>query len=227
MKSAKKYISEYICLKILKGGYAAGDVIYSENKLAIKFNCSRLTARSALVVLVNAGILYSKKGKGYIVTPNALNVLFYARKLYYLGNKHMYSKINDAKIRSLFDADEKEFELYEVKTFYDDELQSLSFIAISRKIMKEYFESGYDFSDDTITQLINTCFIPNTIENTFQIKDVIAPLKDDINKLGYDSFAPFVKQVMYDNDEHVPYIVYSIANKAKSIFSINTSVLIN
>ncbi len=228
MKSSKKYISEYICLKILKGSYQPGDVIYSEHKLAIKFNCSRLTARSALIVLVNAGILYSKKGKGYIVSPNAITILFYAKKLFDLGNNHIFSKVSDFNVKTLFDAVDSEFELYCIKTFHNDELLSLSYIAISKKVMADFYVSNYDFSNDTIMKIINTGFVPNNIENAYEIKSVIPIMKEDIQKLGYSSeFVPFVKQIMFDCNDQVPFIAYSIPNKSKEIFSVKTSILIN
>lgn len=228
MKSSKKYISEYICLKILKGSYQAGDVIYSEHKLAIKFNCSRLTARSALIVLVNAGILYSRKGKGYIVSPNATSILFYAKKLFDLGNNHVFAKVSDYNIKTLFDITGPDLELYSIKTLYNDELLSLSYIVISKKSMAVFYESGYDFSQDTIMKIINTGFVPNTIENAFEIKGVLPIMKEDVQKLGYTSdFVPFVKQVMFDNSNQVPFVVYSVPNKSKEIFSVKTSILIN
>ncbi len=228
MKSSKKYISEYICLKILKGSYQPGDVIYSEHKLAIKFNCSRLTARSALIVLVNAGILYSKKGKGYIVSPNAITILFYAKRLFDLGNNHVFSKVSDFNIKELFDVNNQDTELYCVKTMHNDELLSISYIAISKKVMADFYKSKYDFSNDTIMKIINTGFVPNDIENSFEIKNVIPIMKDDIQKLGYAcDYVPFVRQIMYDSNDQIPFIAYSIPNKSKEIFSVKTSILIN
>ncbi len=228
MKSSKKYISEYICLKILKGSYRPGDVIYSEHKLAIKFNCSRLTARSALIVLVNAGILYSRKGKGYIVSPNAMGILFYAKKLFDLGNNHIFAKVSDFNIKTLFESTDSDLDLYVIKTYSNNNLLSLSYIAISKKVMADFYEAGYDFSEDTIMKIINTGFVPNNIENSFEIKEVLPILKEEIIQLGYDSdFVPFIKQVMFDNRDQVPFIVYSVPSKAKEIFTVRTSILVN
>ena len=230
MKSSKKYISEYICLKILKGSYVPGDLIYSEHKLAIKFNCSRLTARSALVVLVNAGILSSKKGKGYVVTPNALNILFYAKKLFIQGNNHKFTKISDLNIKTLFNAENTNYDLYEIKTFKDDEILSISYIAINKKAkdLEKFIEADPNFSIDTITKLIETGFIPNNINNSYEIKEVLPIQKSDLEKLGYvNSFVPYIKQTMYDNNEEVAYFVYSVSTKTNHLFSVTTTLLLN
>ncbi|NQZ65695.1 MAG: GntR family transcriptional regulator [Mycoplasmatales bacterium] len=67
MKSYKNIIQRYVVLKINSNEWPVGTKIPSENQLAIKFHCSRLTARSALQSLVFSGVLNSKKGSGYIV----------------------------------------------------------------------------------------------------------------------------------------------------------------
>lgn len=71
----KLYIVNYICLKVLKGEYKPYKKILSESNFASKFNCSRLTARSAILILSHMGILYPVKGCGHFVSENAIHIL--------------------------------------------------------------------------------------------------------------------------------------------------------
>lgn len=74
-KSIKLFIINYLILKILCGDYQVGNKIPSENILAHKFNCSRLTARSAILVLEYIGVLGSMRGAGHFVNDNAIKIL--------------------------------------------------------------------------------------------------------------------------------------------------------
>lgn len=69
---SKKFetIEAYIQWGIDSGLYKSKNKLPSENELAIKYQCSRLTARKALQSLVEQGIILSKKGKGYFVSNN-------------------------------------------------------------------------------------------------------------------------------------------------------------
>ena len=73
--SISRYIQNYIILKLISNEWKILSLIPSENQLAIKFNCSRLTARNAINKFVSLGILKSHKGKGYIVTANVKDYL--------------------------------------------------------------------------------------------------------------------------------------------------------
>lgn len=74
--SIKSFIINYLTLKILTSQYLPNEIIDSEKKLAVKFQCSKLTARYALITLVNLGILDVKKGIGYSVSESAINIIF-------------------------------------------------------------------------------------------------------------------------------------------------------
>lgn len=67
---SKKFetIQAYIQWGIDSGLYKQKTKLPSENELAIKYQCSRLTARKALQSLVMEGTIQSKKGKGYFVS---------------------------------------------------------------------------------------------------------------------------------------------------------------
>lgn len=74
-KSIAKYIQKYIKLKIQSEDWKPGKKLPSENQLAIKFECSRLTARHALLPLVYSGVLIVEKGKGYVVASKSEDLL--------------------------------------------------------------------------------------------------------------------------------------------------------
>lgn len=75
MYSIKRYIISYISSKILKGEFPINEKLPSENAFARKFNCSRLTARSSLVILESAGILKPIRGSGYYVSENSIIII--------------------------------------------------------------------------------------------------------------------------------------------------------
>lgn len=227
MKSSKKFISEYICLKILNGEYKVGSLIHSENKLAIKFNCSRLTARSSLILLANAGVLISHKGKGYVVSENALEIIFYAKKLYDEGNNHKFG-VADKKVSDSLGLNSEEQALYFVRTYNNEKLSSISFISIDKKLLNNYFASDYDFEENPIAKIIEMGFVSNKVNTSFEIiNDGVLKL-NDINLLGYHKgLIPMVIQKMYDSNMNIPFIVYSIPSYNKNIFNIYTTLLNN
>ena len=93
VNSVKRYITNYLILKILTGDYSLNKKIPSENSLAKKFNCSRLTARSALLVLNNASVLDAIRGSGYIVSEEALKIL--------MPPKFVQEKSNSQKTKAI------------------------------------------------------------------------------------------------------------------------------
>ena len=60
-------IREYILLQIHSGAWQEQTLIPSERELAEQFNVSRITAKSAVLGLVNEGYLYRHRGKGTFV----------------------------------------------------------------------------------------------------------------------------------------------------------------
>ncbi|CAM9150945.1 GntR family transcriptional regulator [Mycoplasma marinum] len=72
----KEYIQKYVLLKIVSKEWKEGEILPSENKIAEKFNCSRITARQALGAFVRAGILKPQKGRGYTIINSGMETLF-------------------------------------------------------------------------------------------------------------------------------------------------------
>lgn len=63
-------IKQNIKNAIINGTYGPGDKIPSENELADHFKVSRLTARQAILQLIQEGFLVSRRGKGTFVTAD-------------------------------------------------------------------------------------------------------------------------------------------------------------
>ncbi len=68
--SIKKYILRYLLLKMQSEEINVGDKLPSEQALAIKFDCNRHTARSAMQALKNSHLISSNNGVGNFVATN-------------------------------------------------------------------------------------------------------------------------------------------------------------
>ena len=66
----KNYILRYLLLKMQNLEFKIGDKLPSEQFLAIKFNCNRHTARSALEILKKAQLISNNNGVGNFVINN-------------------------------------------------------------------------------------------------------------------------------------------------------------
>lgn len=74
-KTTKEFIRNYLLLGLYLEKWYIWDAVPSENALAIKFDCSRLTARNAIQEFVERGIISPFKGKGYVVTGDIDNYI--------------------------------------------------------------------------------------------------------------------------------------------------------
>lgn len=95
INTIKSFIINYISLKILSNEFKVDTQIPSENLLAKKFMCSRLTARSAIIVLVHLGVLIAVKGSGHYVSKYAIQILlppsYLSNHADEISNKQLYS----------------------------------------------------------------------------------------------------------------------------------------
>ncbi|MBZ4687085.1 MAG: GntR family transcriptional regulator [Clostridia bacterium] len=68
-----KLFEEYI----IKGKLKPGEALPPEHEIAETFEISRMTVRRAISELINAGLVYSQKGKGtFVAKPNLNQVIF-------------------------------------------------------------------------------------------------------------------------------------------------------
>lgn len=81
-------VSDNLREDIKNGKYKNGDKLPSENMLATRYSISRLTARQALSVLVNEGLVEKFQGKGYFckrdVTGKKIHVLLDMTDYYFI-----------------------------------------------------------------------------------------------------------------------------------------------
>ncbi|AVQ97831.1 GntR family transcriptional regulator [Oceanobacillus iheyensis] len=73
-------IAEWIETEILNGNFQADDKVYSQYKLAEIFTINPATAAKGLTILSDEKILYSKRGLGKFVTPEARQLILDKRK---------------------------------------------------------------------------------------------------------------------------------------------------
>ena len=73
-KLKRQELADRICELITQNGLKPGDPILSENRLAEKFNLSRVTVRQSIADLVEQDILYKVKGKGTFVSKTNKNI---------------------------------------------------------------------------------------------------------------------------------------------------------
>lgn len=80
MKPIYIQIAEWIEAEILNGNFLPHDKVYSQYTLADMFTINPATAAKGLTLLAEEDILYSKRGRGKFVTPEAKEIIMDRRK---------------------------------------------------------------------------------------------------------------------------------------------------
>lgn len=143
VNSVKRYITNYLILKILTEDYSLNKKIPSENSLAKKFNCSRLTARSALLVLNNASVLDAIRGSGYIVSEEALKIL--------MPPKFVQEKSNSQKTKAI--STTNDFITLETTYFNNNEIIGVVTWDIAKHVYIE-MSKNYSIEENVCDNLI-------------------------------------------------------------------------
>lgn len=73
-------IAELIETEILNGHFSPDEKVYSQYQLAEMFTINPATAAKGLTLLLDAQILYKKRGLGMFVTPTAQGIIKTKRK---------------------------------------------------------------------------------------------------------------------------------------------------
>lgn len=157
VNSVKRYITNYLILKILTGDYSLNKKIPSENSLAEKFNCSRLTARSALLVLNNASVLVAIRGSGYIVSEEALKIL--------MPPKFVQEKSDSQKTKVI--STSKEFITLETSYFYKNELIGVVVWDVAKHVyieMSKIYSIEENVCDNLIQANLDFTFFEEHVE---------------------------------------------------------------
>ena len=140
--------------KINSGVFKTGQKIPSENALAIKFDCSRLTARKALQILKTEGFIISRQGIGYYVT---------------LGKKKLVYKPRHGS--------DKLKHQFQVSTLMVDESiikNFVSFFPISRNYINDFGFSFFKktFNDEGTAFTVLRSFINTTMIKEFEVDEM-------------------------------------------------------
>ncbi|MGL4616620.1 MAG: hypothetical protein ACRCUM_00115 [Mycoplasmoidaceae bacterium] len=223
MKSSKKYISEYIVLKILRGEYKLNELVSSENRLAIKFNCSRLTSRSSLMCLSNISILNSFKGMGYIVSSRALDIIFLAKSLKNKAVSSSYEKIQKLNILSpIIQLSKNECEIFLLKNMDAlNNLLSMTFIILDKVILKKYYQNNYKFdTENPVERIIDSAFIPSSSVNNY-ISVELEAYSHLLKELGYHDFkqVPVIDQMLLNDDGNCAIRTFNIVRSNEVIYT--------
>lgn len=152
--SKKLYIQDYITFKITSGFWPAGSRIYSENQLAIKMQCSRLTVRTAMQELVYKGVLSVVHGKGYVVS-NAHNI----QKLVSFSITNAIDHVelvetaldNNVYKKLRIEGNNDNFLSFSKRYYRDGKLIAIQFTVLNRKIIWEKNLEG--FRDSIVKEL--------------------------------------------------------------------------
>lgn len=200
MESIQSYIYKYIIFKIESDDWKPGFLIPSENKLAQKFECSRITARNALQKLVNSGVLISIKGKGYEVNSNT--------KSHYLSSWSKEHNINRTELEVVKNLDSEIIERFGikkerlisfVKRYYDE---NNKMIAVQLTVMNKniIWESNYDGFKESITnELVRQGIMVQRNEYNFKFEKTPKHLEKYFKELGYIDI-PLVEQITSSSD---------------------------
>ena len=223
MESSKKHISEYIILKILTEDYKLSEVVSSENRLAIKFNCSRLTSRSSLMSLSNIGVLDSFKGMGYLVSSRALDIIFLAKSLKNKATSSSYEKIEKLNILSpVIKLTQNECEIFLLRNKDAlNNLMSMTFIVIDKVILNKYYQNNYKFdTENPIERIIDSSFIPSSSINNY-ISINLEGYQDCLIDLGFNDSkqVPIVDQMLLNEEGKCAIRTFNIVKSNEVLYT--------
>jgi len=125
--------------KINCGIYDHSNKLPSENAIAIQSNCSRLTARKALQILKNDGLIISEKSRGYFVSPKYQKLQYTTKHGLCPTKNDVYEikDINDTYIHNIFKELGFDFKKYKNKSF--------SFLKIQNTMKEKPFTILHSF----------------------------------------------------------------------------------
>ena len=216
----KKFIIQYILLKILAKDFLPNSKLPSEHSIAKKFKCSRITARTAYSHLESIGLIAAQKGVGYYIKKNADQFLWSLGDLASNSDVEI-SKIDNDDIKNQFDF-KIDRPLYKIDYFTQNE---------SRELVGTSYWSTIVLENELVDEKTNkTLFKPiaQTGEIIQKIEEKISfmnfPELDKLsNKLGYCNNVYPVSVSIISSDSEAPIAkIVAIAKKDMFIFSRKT-----
>jgi DNA-binding transcriptional regulator YhcF (GntR family) len=110
-KGIFQQIAENLCHRILEGILPPGERVPSVRDLAVEFEVNRNTLLRTYSILENAGIIVNKRGIGFFVAENAIELIrasekteFYSNELPTFIQKVKLLKLNTDDLKDLLTA---------------------------------------------------------------------------------------------------------------------------
>ena len=200
-KKAEDIVST-IKWKINCGIYNHTNKLPSENAIAIKNNCSRLTARKALQQLKDEGLIISKKTIGYFVSPK-YNKLQYTTKngLYPILNKvYRIKDIGDKNLNEVFKEMEYDFGKFSNNAF--------AFIKIQKDACKNPFTILHSFLNLDLFNKVELSDVQNSLSAFFVISGI--KTKKRIENVQIIKAPKFVQEKLKINEGDDVVATYSV-----------------
>ncbi len=216
----KKFIIQYILLKILAKEFLPNSKLPSEHSIAKKFKCSRITARTAYSHLESIGLIAAQKGVGYYIKKSADQFLWSLGDLANHSDVEI-NKIDDENIKNQFNF-KIDQPLYKIDYF--DQSENHELVATS-------YWSTITLESELVNDGLNkTLFKPiaQTGEIIQKIEEKVSfqsfPEFDKLsNKLGYcnNTYPVSFSIISSDNEAPIAQIV-AVARKEKFVFNRKT-----
>ena len=86
-KGIFQQIAENLCHQILEGILPPGERVPSVRDLAVEFEVNRNTLLRTYSILENAGIIVNKRGIGFFVSENAIELIHESEKTEFYNNE--------------------------------------------------------------------------------------------------------------------------------------------
>ncbi len=99
-KGIFQQIADNLCHQILEGKLPPGERVPSVRDLAIEFEVNRNTLLRTYAILEDAGIIDNKRGIGFFVSDNALELILKTKKQTFFNNE-LHEFIQKVKVLKL------------------------------------------------------------------------------------------------------------------------------
>lgn len=217
----KKFIIQYILLKIVAGDYPVGAKLPSEHSIAVKFNCSRITARTAYSHLESIGLIVAQKGVGYYVEKSSDEFLWTLGKST-SDSKTKLSRVTNIEILNELEVNNNNFETYKIEYFDNsDKLTTISYWTTTK--ISEYFETKPNNELKTLFKpIVETGKIIQKINERLSFKRL--SVFDEVSKLlNYSDYKYPVSETLILGDDN-EMIVKIIAVASSDTFEVKRQI---
>lgn len=211
-KTTKDVIRNYLTLGLYLEKWNLWDSVPSENALAIKFNCSRLTARNAIQEFVERGILSPFKGKGYLVMGdinNYINIPFDNKfKNYKVTttkvDKEVFGELTEELSQKLWIQPEK----YEINKIHISNEKSKIITYQWRNLKNDKKSSKPRYNTEHV-EYVKSKLLKSNMEELGLKGDLLANIQVEYNEEGWITFSVTMKTkdlpVAYNSKHYINY----------------------